>query len=132
MKWSSLKKPCIVINVETEYSSVVLAGTLWMKGCDVYLANSPEQCLKIIKDLDKVDVVIIGAEFAMDRAAMLIVNIKKLSMNIKILAIGDESSDKTRIIDYGTDEFTLKPMSMENVADKAFMLIARDALKEDN
>jgi hypothetical protein len=51
-------------------------------------------------------------------------------MDIKILAIGDESSDKTRIIDYGTDEFTLKPMSMENVADKAFMLIARDALKE--
>ena len=52
-------------------------------------------------------------------------------MDIKILAIGDESSDKTRIIDYGTDEFTLKPMSMENVADKAFMLIAREALKED-
>ena len=124
-----MKKPCIVINVENEYSSVVLAGTLWMKGCDVYLANSPEECLKLIKELNRVDVVIIGAEFAMDRAAMLIVNIKKLSMEIKILAIGDESSDKTRIIDYGADEFTLKPMSMENVADKAFMLIARDALK---
>ena len=51
-------------------------------------------------------------------------------MDIKILAIGDESSDRTRIIDHGTDEFTLKPMSMENVADKAFMLIARDALNE--
>ena len=48
-----------------------------------------------------------------------------------ILVVGDESSDKTRIIDYGADEFTLKPMSMENVADKAFMLIARDALEED-
>ena len=103
-----------------------------MKGCDVFLANCPEECLKIIKGLDRVDVVIIGAEFAMDRAAMLIVNIKKLSMDIKILAIGDESSDKTRIIDYGTDEFTLKPMSMENVADKAFMLIARDALNDGN
>ena len=102
-----------------------------MKGCEVYLAKSPEECLKIIKELDRVDVVIIGAEFAMDRAAMLIVNIKKLSMDIKILAIGDESSDKTRIIDYGTDEFTLKPMSMENVADKAFMLIAREALNKE-
>ena len=101
-----------------------------MKGCDVYLANSPEQCLKIIKDLDRVHVVIIGSEFATDRAAMLIVNIKKFSMDIKILAVGDESTDKTRIIDYGADEFTLKPLSMENVADKAFMLIARDALNE--
>ena len=88
--------------------------------------------MKIIKDLDRVDVVIIGAKFAMDRDAMLIVNIKKLNMDIKILAVGDESTDKTRIIDYGTDEFALKPLSMENVADKAFMLIAREALKEDN
>jgi DNA-binding response OmpR family regulator len=125
-----LKKPRIVINIENEYSSVVLAGTLWMKGCDVYLANSPEQCLKIIKDLDRVHVVVIGSEFATDRAAMLIVNIKKFSMDIKILAVGDESTDKTRIIDYGADEFTLKPLSMENVADKAFMLIARDAINE--
>ena len=85
-----------------------------------------------MRTLDLVDVVIIGAEFAMDRDAMLIVNIKKLNMDIKILAVGDESTDKTRIIDYGTDEFALKPLSMENVADKAFMLIARDALKEDN
>ena len=56
-----------------------------MKGCDVYLANSLNECLKIIKDLDRADVVIIGAEFAMDRDAMLIVNIKKLNMDIKIL-----------------------------------------------
>ena len=40
-----------------------------MKGCDVFLANSPEECLKIIKGLDRVDVVIIGAEFAMDRGS---------------------------------------------------------------
>ena len=37
-------------------------------------------------------VVIIGAEFAMDRDAMLIVNIKKLNMDIKILAVGDEDT----------------------------------------
>ena len=35
--WLDLKKPCIVINVENEYASEVLAGTLWMKGCDVHL-----------------------------------------------------------------------------------------------
>jgi DNA-binding response OmpR family regulator len=126
-----LKKPSIVVTVENEYASVSLTGTLWMKGCDVYLAKSSDECLKVIKDLDRVDVVIIGAEFAMDRVAMLIVNIKKLNVDIKILAIGDESTDKTRIIDYGADEFALKPMSMENVADKAFMLLARDALPEN-
>jgi hypothetical protein len=87
---------------------------------------------QLVRTLDLVDVVIIGAEFAMDRDAMLIVNIKKLNLDIKILAVGDESTDQTRILDYGTDEFAMKPVSMENVADKVFMLIARDALKEDN
>ena len=75
-----MNKPRIVINVENEYSSVVLAGTLWMKGCDVFLANSPEECLNIIKGLDRVDVVIIGAEFAMDRA---IVTMRSLSFDTK-------------------------------------------------
>ena len=40
-------------------------------------------------------------------------------------------TDKIRIIDYGT-EFAPKSLSMENVADTAFILIARDALKGDN
>ena len=66
----------------------------------------------------KVDVLVVSAKIALDRNAMLIVSIKRLDMNIKILAIGDESNDKTRIIDYGADEFALKPMSPENVADK--------------
>ena len=59
---------------------------------------------------------------------MLIVSIKRLDMNIKILAIGDESNDKTRIIDYGADEFALKPLSPENVADKILMLLARETV----
>jgi hypothetical protein len=42
---------------------------------------------------------------------MLIANVKKMDSNIKILVIGDENNDKTRILDYGADEFALKPMS---------------------
>jgi len=52
-------------------------------------------------------------------------------MNIKILAIGDESNDKTRIIDYEADEFALKPLSPENVADKILMLLARETVDEN-
>ena len=41
---------------------------------------------------------------------------------------------KTKILDYGADEFTLKPISPENVADKLFMLLTRALLfqKIDN
>ena len=62
---------------------------------------------------------------------MLIANVKKMDYNIKILVIGDENSDKTMILDYGADEFTLKPLSPENTADKVLMLLARDRVAEN-
>jgi DNA-binding response OmpR family regulator len=61
---------------------------------------------------------------------MFIVNIKKINPQIKVLVIADEDSDKTRILGYGADEFSLKPISPENVADKLFMLISRDTVMQ--
>ena len=54
-----------------------------------------------------------------------------MQWSTKILVIGDENSDKTRILDYGTDEFALKPMSPENTADKVLMQLARDKVAEN-
>ena len=62
---------------------------------------------------------------------MKIVNIKKININTKVLAIADEDSDKTRILGYGTDEYATKPMSPENVADKVLMLLSREAVMEN-
>ena len=53
-----------------------------------------------------------------------------MNINIKIL-IGDENSDKTMILDHGADEFTLKPLSPENAADKVLMLLAREKVAEN-
>ena len=44
---------------------------------------------------------------------------------------GDNDSDKTRILGYGADEFAQMPLSPENVADKTFMLISRDTIKQN-
>lgn len=85
-----------------------------------------------INKLDgKVDVIVISSKIALDRNAMLIMNIKKMQLSTKVLVIGDENSDKTRILDYGADEFALKPMSPENTADKVLMLLARDKVAEN-
>jgi hypothetical protein len=63
-----------------------------------------------------------------DRAAILIVNIKKLNQDF---VIGDENTDKTMISDYWADEFTLKPLSPENTADKILILLARDKVADN-
>ena len=98
----------------------------------MYKAKSADGCLEQIMNLDpKVDVVITSSEIALDRDSMLIMNVKKMDFNIKILVIGDENTEKTRILDYGADDFAVKPVSPENTADKVLMLLARDKVAEN-
>jgi DNA-binding NtrC family response regulator len=128
-----VEKPIVILSLEHEDSLSTMAGTLWLKGCNVYKTKSATECLEQIKDLEsKVDVVITTSKIAVDREFMLIANIKKMDYNIKILVIGDENSDKTMILDYGADEFTLKPLSPENASDKILMLLARDKVAENS
>lgn len=128
----ALQQPVLVLALENEDATSAMAGILWLKGCNVHKAKSATDCLEQIKNLEsKVDVVIASSEIALDRDSMLIMNVKKMDFNIKILVIGDENSDKTMILDYGADEFALKPMSPENTADKILMLLARDKVAEN-
>ena len=126
-----LQQPTVVLALENEDASSAMAGILWLKGCNVYKTKSAPDCLEQIKKDSKVDVVVTSSQIALDRGSMLIMNIKKMDLNIKILVIGDENSDKTRILDYGADEFAIKPMSPENTADKILMLLARDKVAEN-
>ena len=126
-----LQQPLLVLALGNEDATSAMAGILWLKGCNVYKAKSATDCLEQIQNLgSKVDVVIASSEIALDRDSMLIMNVKKMDFNIKILVIGNENSDKTMILDYGADEFALKPMSPENTADKILMLLARDKVAE--
>ena len=125
-------KPRVFIIQENQDANLVLTGILWLKGCEPFKFTNGNECLEKLNEMEgKVDVVIIGGSIACDRNLMLIVNIKKINNNIKVLVIAEEDSDKTRILGYGADEFTLKPMSPENVGDKVLMLLSREAVMEN-
>ena len=127
-----LKKPRLILALENEDASSMMSGVLWMKGCEIHKAKTAADCMAQLKRLNfQVDVVVVSAELALDRDKELFIYIKRGNMETKTLAIGDENSDKTRILDYGADEFALKPMSPENVADKILMLLARQTVAEN-
>lgn len=127
-----ISNPRVFIIQENEDANIVLTGILWLKGCEPFKFTNGKQGLeKLIEMEGKVDAVVIGGSIACDRNLMLIVNIKKINIDIKVLIIADEDSDKTRILGYGADEFTLKPMSPENVSDKVLMLLSREAVMEN-
>jgi DNA-binding response OmpR family regulator len=113
----TIAKPRVFIVQENDDANVLLNGLLWLKGCESHKFIEGKECLEKIQELEgKVDVVI---------------NIKKINSNTKVLVIADEDSDKTRILGYGADEFGLKPMSPENIADKVLMLMSRETVMEN-
>ena len=129
----AIAKPRVFIVQENDDANLLLSGFLWLKGCESHKFIDGKECLEKISQFEgKVDVVIIGGNIASDRNLTLIINIKKINSNTKVLVIADEDSNKTRILGYGADEFGLKPMSPENIADKVLMLMSRETVMENS
>ena len=126
-------KPRVMIAIEDKDAMSSIAGVLWFKGYEVYKSNSAEECMSKINELKdrNMHVVIVSQQLALDNRAMLIINVKRTNIDTKVLIIADEDNEKTKILDYGADEFTLKPISPENVADKLFMLLTRETVSEN-
>ena len=114
----------VLIVDENRDVNLLVAATFGLKGYEVYKAHSAEECLSKLEELEgKVDVVILDGKIAADRGAMVIVKTKPINPDIKILAVADDESEKTRVLGYGADGFTTKPVSVETIADKVSALL---------
>ncbi len=121
---SSEQKIRIIIADDEKDVNSLLAATFLLKGYEVYKTYSADECLSKLNELDgKVDVVTLNGNFASDRGAMVIVKAKRINLEIKILAIAENESEKTRVLDYGADGFTTKPISTETIVDKVSALL---------
>ena len=54
---------------------------------------------------------------------MLIIKVKRVNSNIKIMVLAEDETDKTRVLEYGADEFATKPISAESVVDKVYSML---------
>ena len=69
------------------------------------------------------DIVFVDGKIAADRAAILIIKVKRINSNIRIMALAEDENDKTRVLDYGADEFAAKPISAETIVDKVYQCV---------
>lgn len=101
-----------------------------LDGYETHQALSAKECIdKIAKLGDTVDAIIVDGKIASDRSAMLILNVKRMNKNVKVLVLADRnlSEEKTRIMDYGADEFVVKPLSMESLINKVNLTLLEAA-----
>jgi DNA-binding response OmpR family regulator len=123
------KHSIILVDDDIDVSSI-LAGHFSLAKYVVYKTISAEECLEKLKGLEsKIDVVLVNGNIAADRGALLIVNIKKLNMKIKILALADNENNKTRVLGYGADELALKPISPTSLVEKATGLLMKEPVE---
>ncbi len=122
----SVQKPTVFIVDNNEDISALLAGIFWLKGFESSKFTDGKECLKRFREIDgHVDALVINQEIALDNDIMLIVNVKRINPNTKILVIKDEESDETKMYEYGADEVALMPLSPIDVTDKLILLISK-------
>ena len=122
----SVQKPTVFIVHNNEDISALLAGIFWLKGFESSKFTDGKECLKRFREIDgHVDALVINQEIASDNDLMLIVNVKRINPNTKILVIKDEESDETKMYEYGADEVALMPLSPIDVTDKLILLISK-------
>jgi DNA-binding response OmpR family regulator len=92
-----------------------------LDGYETHQALSAQECIDKLEELgDRIDAIIVDGKIASDRSAMLILKVKRLNKNVKVFVLADRglAEDKTRMMDYGADEFAVKPLSMESLINK--------------
>jgi DNA-binding response OmpR family regulator len=110
----------IVCDDDVELNSFIRSH-FKLDGYETHQALSAKECIDKLAELgDTIDAITVNGTIASDRSVMLILNAKRINKNVKIFVLADKglSENKVRIMDYGADEFALKPLSMESLINK--------------
>jgi DNA-binding response OmpR family regulator len=124
----------IVCDDDVELNSFI-RNHFKLDGYETHQALSAKECLDKLAELgDIVDVITVNGTIASDRSIMFILNVRRINKNVKVFVLADRglSEDKTRIMDYGADEFAVKPLSMQSLINKVNMKLLEEATKSSS
>lgn len=124
------KTPQVIVCDDDAELNSFIRNHFKLGGYETYQALSAKECIDKLAELgDIIDAITVNGTIASDRSAMLILNAKRLNKNVKVFVLANKglSEAKTRIMDYGADEFAVKPMSMESLINKVNMKLLEAA-----
>jgi DNA-binding response OmpR family regulator len=121
----------IVCDDDAELNSFI-RNHFKLDGYATHQALSAKECIDKLKELgDTIDVITVNGTIASDRTIMFILNVRKVNKKVKIFVLAERglSEDKTRIMDYGADDFAVKPLSMESLVNKVNIKLLEESAK---
>jgi CheY-like chemotaxis protein len=109
-------KPVILIADTSPYILYTLAATFQLNNFTVYTATSARECLAICSGLkDAIDMVLMDGAIAGDQGVEVIINIRRLKRDQKIMAVVEENNLKAMAMKVGADVVVMKPISADMV-----------------
>jgi DNA-binding response OmpR family regulator len=124
------KTPHIIVCDDDADLNLFMRNHFKLDGYETHQALSAKECIDKLGELgDTIDVITVNGKIASDRSAMLILNVRRMNKDVKVFVLADKglSENKTRIMDYGADEFAVKPLSMESMINKVNMKLVEAA-----
>ena len=118
--------PLIVIADEDKLVVNHLYALFRLSGYEVNMAFSAKECLEL---LDRpapdyiMDAALIDGKIAEDRGAMVISRIKQSKPDTKVLVVANNDSPRNLVLEYGADDFVIKPVSGETIVNKVNTLV---------
>src|SRR5918995_1125372 len=105
----------IVCDDDAELNSFI-RNHFKLDGYETHQALSAQECIDKLAELG-------------DTIDAITVNGKRMNRNVKVFVLADRnlSEHKTRIMDYGADEFAVKPLSMESLINKVNIKLLESA-----
>ncbi|MGC1132312.1 MAG: response regulator [Nitrososphaeraceae archaeon] len=117
--------PLILIVDEDKLVVNYLYAHFKLSGYEVNMAFSASECLRLLEQFDpgNIDAVLMDGKIAEDRGAMVVSRIKQLNKDIRILVVANNDNPRNIILEYGADDFVIKPVGGETLLSKINMLI---------
>jgi DNA-binding response OmpR family regulator len=115
------KTPHVIVCDDDPELNSFIRNFFKLDGYETHQALSAQECIDKLAELgDIIDAITVDGKIASDRSVMLILNVRRLNKDVKVFVLADRdlSEEKTRIMDYGADEFAVKPLSMESLINK--------------
>jgi DNA-binding response OmpR family regulator len=109
-------KPVILIADTSPHILSLLTGTFQLNNFTVYTATSAQECLAIYSGLkDVIDMVLMDGAVAANDGVEVIINIRRLKRDQKIMVVVEEDNVKAMAMRVGADVVVMKPISSDMV-----------------
>jgi len=117
--------PLVLIVDEDKIVVNYLYALLRLSGYEVNMAFSASECLRFLEQSNTIDIdaVLLDGKIAEDRGVMVVSRIKQLNKETKTLVVANNDNPRNIILEYGADDFVIKPVSGETLLSNINMLI---------